>query len=108
MGKIKYLFGRIFSMHFDKMFEKIGEVHKKSGKSRIYIFFDMINCGLKYQAGYMDYALFEMYDLNRAQRKTVVTRGINNAFIKRFNDPEYMKYIDDKLEFNRRFEKFLK
>lgn len=108
MGKIKYLCGRIFSMHFDKMFEKIDDIHKKTGKSKIYLFFDMINCGLKYQAGYMDYWLFEMYDLNRAQRKTVVTRGINNAFIKRFNDPAYMKYIDDKLEFNRRFEKFLK
>lgn len=108
MGKIKYLCGRIFSMHFDKMFEKIDDIHNKTGKSKIYLFFDMINCGLKYQAGYMDYWLFEMYDLNRAQRKTVVTRGINNAFIKRFNDPAYMKYIDDKLEFNRRFEKFLK
>lgn len=107
MGKIKYLIKRILDMNYKQMFAKIGEVHEKSGKSRIVIFFDMIWCGLVYQAGYMDYALFEMYELNRAQRKTVVTRGINNAFIKRFNDPEYMPEIENKLKFARNFGEFM-
>lgn len=107
MGKIKYLIKRIFSMNYGQMFRKIEEVHVKSGKSRIVIFFDMLYCGLKYQAGYMDYWLFEMYDLNREQRKTVVTRGINNAFIKRFNDPKYMPEIENKLKFARNFSEFM-
>lgn len=67
----------------------------------------MVWCGLVYQAGYMDYALFEMYDLNRAQRKTIVTRGINNGFIKRFNDPKYMPEIEDKLKFAKNFSEFM-
>ena len=29
----------------------------------------MIICGFKYEAGYMDYMLFEMYNLNSKQRK---------------------------------------
>lgn len=107
MGKIKYLFKRIFSMNLSQMFEKIDEVHKRCGKNRVFIFFDMIACGLKYQAGYMDYALFEMYNLNKEQRKTVVTRGINNSFIKRFNDPVYMPQIENKLLFAKNFKEFL-
>lgn len=107
MGKLKYIFKRIADMNFRQMFQKIEEVHKKSGKSRIVIFFDMIYCGFVYQAGYMDYWLFEMYDLDRAQRKTVVTRGINNSFIKRFNDPQYMPEIENKLKFARNFGEFM-
>lgn len=107
MSKFTYLFKRVFSMNNRQMLEKIKEVKEKSGKSSVVIFFDMIACGVKYQAGYTDYALFEMYNLNRAQRKTVVTRGINNGFIKRFNDPAYIDVFDDKRKFNSAFSCFL-
>ena len=107
MEKLRYLIKRIFAMNYKQMFSKICEVHEKSGKSRLVIFFDMIWCGLVYQAGYMDYALFEMYDLNRAQRRTVVTRGINNGFIKRFNDPKFMPEIENKQKFAHNFGEFM-
>mgnify|MGYP003490077018 CR=1 FL=1 len=67
----------------------------------------MIHCGMKYQAGYMDYKLFEMYDLNDKQRKTIVTRGINNSIVKKYNNPEYMKYFHEKPLFNKKFNKYL-
>lgn len=108
MGRVKYLISRIAQLNYGQMFRKIDEVHEKSGKTKVGIFFDMIYCGVVYQAGYMDYALFEMYNLNRKQRKTVVTRGKNNAFIKRFNDPAYMSKIENKLSFNTLFGKYLK
>ncbi len=107
MGKIKYFISRIFSLNFGQMLRKIGEVHKKSGKCRIVILFDMVGCGIKYQAGYMDYALFEMYALNKEQRKTVVTRGINNSFIKRFNNPAFTDEINDKVKFANNFSEFM-
>jgi len=105
--KLGYVLRRVFSMNSRGMFEKIKEVNEKSGKSKVVIFLDMIYCGFKYQAGYMDYALFEMYNLNKAQRKTVVTRGINNSFIKRFNNPEYTCIFDDKRKFNKAFSDFI-
>lgn len=107
MGKLKYLIRRIAGMNYRQFFQKIDEVHEKSGKCKLFIFLDMVWCGLVYQAGYMDYALFEMYNLNRAQRKTIVTRGINNGFIKRFNDPKYMPEIEDKLKFAKNFSEFM-
>lgn len=45
------------------MFEKINSIHEKTGKSKIYLLYDMQRCARKYGAGYMDYDLFEMYNL---------------------------------------------
>ena len=108
MKKIKYLIKRICNMNFSNFFNTLNDVHKKTGKNKVYIFFDMIICGFKYQAGYIDYNLFEMYNMNRYERSTVITRGINNEIIKKYNDPEYMKIFNDKIKFNERFNKYLK
>lgn len=94
-------------MNFKSMFNKVNEVHKKTNKSKILIFLDMVYCGIKYQAGYMDYELFEMYNLNKEQRKTVLTRGKNNNFIKELNDKKYTYKFSSKREFNKTFGKFL-
>ena len=103
MGKIRYLLKRITTMDYGKMFRTVKEIHDKSDKNQISIFFDMIQCGIKYQAGYMDYKLFEMYKLNDKQRKTIVTRGINNSIVKKYNNPDYMKYFHEKPLFNKKF-----
>ena len=107
MSKIKYLFKRILKMNYKKFFDTINLVHKRSNKNRIYIFFDIIICGLKYQAGYMDYNLFEMYNMNSKERKTIITRGINNSFIKKYNDQSQIYKFEDKVEFNKIFDKYL-
>ena len=69
MEKIKYLFGRIKNMNFKRMFSTIDEIHELSGKSKIYLFFDIINCALRYQSGYVDYLLFEILKTTFIQRK---------------------------------------
>lgn len=94
-------------MNYKKFFDTINLVHKRSGKNRIVIFFDIIVCGFKYQAGYMDYNLFEMYKMNSKERKTVITRGINNSFIKKYNDQSQIYKFEDKVEFNKIFDKYL-
>ena len=101
MGKVGYLIKRITSMNYKQFFDCVDYVHKKTNKSKIFVFFDIVSCGIKYQAGYSDYKLFEMYDLNKEQRKTIVTRGINNSLVKKYNNPEFIKYFHNKLEFNK-------
>ena len=108
MNKIKYLIKRLKNMSFKNLFKTVNELHKKTNKSRIILFLDIVYCGLKYQAGYMDYKLFEMYNLNSEQRKTIITRGINNQIVKKYNNPNYYKYFHNKLLFNNKFKKYLK
>lgn len=108
MEKIKYLMKRIFNMNYKLFFTVINRIHKKTGKNRLYLFFDIIICGLKYQAGYLDYELFEMYTLNHNQRKTILTRGINNHFVKKYNDPSFTPIFLNKDRFNEKFKDFIK
>lgn len=107
MGKIKYLAKRIRNMSFDGLFGAVREVHEKTGKPKFVLFIDIVFCGLKYQAGYMDYKLYEMYNMNGRQRKTVITRGINNSIVKKYNDPEYRDLFEDKIKFNKNFSEFV-
>ena len=107
MSKVKYLVGRIKNMNFKKMFDTIDEIHNRTDKSKIFLFFDMILCAIKYQSGYVDYLLFEMWNLNSKERKTVLTRGKNNIFVKYYNNKDYNHIFLNKNEFNERFKKYL-
>lgn len=94
-------------MNYKNFFKTIKEIKNKTHKNSISIFFDIIICGLKYQAGYIDYNLFEMYKMDKFERNTIITRGINNEYIKKYNNSKYMKYFNDKIEFNKIFNKYL-
>lgn len=106
--KFSYYIRRLKNMSFKNMFDCIEKVNKRSKKNKIIIFFDMIICSIKYSAGYSDYAYFKFEELNAKQRKTYITRGINNTYIKTLNNPDYCYIFDNKIVFNKRFNKFLK
>lgn len=107
MGKTKYLIKRILKMNYKQFFDTIDEIHSKTNKNKLLIFIDIINCGIKYQAGYIDYNLFEMYNLNKDERKTIITRGINNELLKKYNDPTKAYIFEDKALFNKLYNKYL-
>ncbi len=108
MPSLKYLVGRVMNIDYKAMFSKINSIHHKTGKSRVSIFNDMRKCAVKYGAGYMDYDLFEMYNLTDKERDTYITRGRNNDLIKKYNNPEYDHLFRNKVEFNTLFKNFIK
>lgn len=107
MGKFKYLAQRVLNMNYKAMLDKINSIHQKTGKNRLSIFRDMKDCAVQYGAGYMDYDLFEMYDLTPDQRDTYLTRGRNNALVVKYNDKSHMEDLGDKIRFNTLFTPFL-
>lgn len=108
MKKMTYLIKRIFKMNFKNMRETINKTVKKSGKNKLFIILDMIYSGIVYQAGYMDYYACEMYNASLKDRKTFMTRGKNDKYIRTLNDREYYHWFLNKDEFNKKFSKFLK
>ena len=90
------------------MFEKINSIHEKTGKSKLYLLYDMQRCARKYGAGYMDYDLFEMYNLTPEQRDTYITRGRNNEIVSKYNDKAYFHIFENKNEFNELFKDYIK
>ena len=107
MKKFLNYFRALFRIDLKSMFRVINKVSKRSKKSRIYLFFDMIICSIKYYSGYVDYDLFHFEDLNAEQRKTYITRGINESYVRKLNDPQYFSLFDDKILFNKRFRKYI-
>lgn len=101
------MIGRILKLDYAKMFKIAKSISKKAHKPRLYIMSDMIYCGFKYQAGYHDYQEFELYNVEKSKRDTYLTRGKNNAIIKKYNDKEYFHVFNDKSEFNRIFAEYL-
>ena len=108
MGKIKYLIKRIIKMDYKNMIKIARSISKKTKKNTLLILIDMIKCGFKYQAGYYDYQEFEFYNLNSEERKTYLTRGKNNEIVKKFNDKSSFYKFENKVEFNKIFDKYLK
>lgn len=107
MGKISYTLGRIKKMRFNAAFDTVKRVSLRSGKPRAFVLLDIVWCGLRYSAGYMDYDVFKMERTNGKQRKTFITRGVNNNFVKMLNDVNYRHYFQNKDEFNTAFSDFI-
>ena len=108
MGKLKYLFKRIIKLDYKNMVKIAKAIGEKIKKNPFLIIIDMIKCGFKYQAGYYDYQEFEFYNLTEAQRKTYLTRGKNNEIVRKFNDKNSFYKFENKIVFNKIFDKYLK
>ncbi|MBR5345275.1 MAG: hypothetical protein IK127_05565 [Clostridia bacterium] len=104
---VLFLIKRIFKMNWRKMWKVAGEIKERSGHNRFWLLWDMTKCGLQYRAGYMDYKIAEMWNLNKEQRKTVITRGKSNEIVRRMNDKKYWHFFDDKTEFNETFKEWI-
>lgn len=108
MKKIKFLL-RIFNFNSLKTLFRISkEINIKSKKNKFITIIDMIYCGIVYGTAFHDYQEFEFYLLNKKQRKTYLTRAINNKIVKTFNDKEYWYIFNNKVEFNKIFKDFIK
>ena len=107
MSRISYVIKRVGKMDFSRMRDTAKLLHEKTGKPTAWLLADMGRCALKYNAGYMDYKIAQMYRLNDAQRRTVITRGISNDIVRRMNDKAYWHFFDDKTQFNEKFAKWV-
>lgn len=107
MGKLQFLLRCVKDMDYAELFRTVGKVHKLTGKNSAAILTDVIQCGLKYGAGFNDYLLCEFYNLTDAQRATYITRKVNNDLVRILNDRDYYHFFDNKTEFYTTFAKYI-
>lgn len=107
-SKFQYYKRVIKGASFSKFFTVLNNAHERSGKSRAYLFFDILKSMKKYNAGYNDYVIFEFWNLTDEQRDTYMTRFRSKKFIMFMNDHDYAHYFDNKNEFNEKFKDFIK
>lgn len=107
MQKLRYYWHILKGIRFKKFFNVIDRAHEMSGKSKIFLFFDIIVCAIRYGAGYYDYLIFKFWDMNHSQRKTYVTRLWNKKIVTTVCDPAASHYFDHKNDFYNRFSAYL-
>jgi hypothetical protein len=103
----QYIFRVLRGASFQKLFSVIDRVHEKSGQNRVFTFFDMINCALRYGAGYHDYLIFAFWDMNHKQRDTYLTRVRNKRLNTLLHDDRYTDIFDKKNQFDKRFAEYI-
>ena len=108
MGNIGYKLKCLKNLNVNTMLEVIDNINKKTNISKNYLMMDIMVCANKYGTGYYDYQEFEFYNLNKLERKTYLTRVKNNAIVKKYNNKEYFNLFDNKYEFNKIFDKYMK
>ena len=109
MEKTKFQYYlRVFRQaSFSKFFKVVKTASERSGRSRVFCFFDILRCMKKFQAGYNDYVIFQWWNLTDEQRDTFMTRFRSKKFIMFMNDHDYAHYFDNKNEFNEKFRDFI-
>ena len=55
MSRLGYILRCIVKMDYSNLIKTVNRSHKKSGKGRSPLFVDIVKCGFKYGAGYMDF-----------------------------------------------------
>lgn len=106
-NKFSYYLRVFRKASFKKFFGVVSEAHKKSGKGKIPIMFDIFKSMKKYGAGYYDYIIFEFWNLTPEQRDTYLTRFRSKKLVTLMNDPEYNHFFENKNEFNKLFKKYI-
>ena len=107
MGKFIVFIQRVLSGSFKRMFRNIRCVHEESGRSSVFIFFDMIYSMIIYGTGYLDYMTFGFAMIGKKERKTFMTMNDNLVLNKKLNQPDYRPLIENKLCFNETFAEYL-
>ena len=107
MQSFRYIRRILMGASFKRLHTVIGRVKEKCGQNRVYTFFDMLVCAVRYGAGYHDYLIFGFYAMDARQRDTYMTRVRNKRLIELVNDPAYEHIFTHKNEFDKRFSAYL-
>ena len=104
---MNYIFRVLRGASLKKLFTVIDRIHEKSGQSKLYTLFDIINCAIRYGAGYYDYLIFAFWAMNHRQRNTYLTRMRNKRLNTLLHDENYTYIFDKKQEFDKNFSDYI-
>ncbi len=108
MINIRYLLKRMKDSDFSRYQNAAARISKSTGKNKHLLLADMITSTLKYGSGPVDYETFEMYSMNAKEKADILTIGKNNKLVKELNDPDFLPYFEDKYEFIKKFNKYIR
>ena len=106
-NKLRFILKKMAQMDYRNIYRMAKRSHERCGKPTAFLIGDILYCGAKYQASPTDYFQDEMYKLTKAQRMDLITSGVNNGYVLKYNDKEYRDIFEHKDWFYENFSEFI-
>ena len=101
LNRFKHLDSERFNKHVDI-------IHKNTGKSKLFIKADIVLNTLTRGSGYTDYFRGDYINLTSKEKDTFVTIKSFNKIVNYLNNLDYVIVFNDKILFNKIFNKYIK
>lgn len=93
---------------FNRLSKDIDIINKKYNRNKLFFFMDSAYCYLIHGSSPRDYINFEFYKINNIERSTFLTMRKTHKVEKIYNDITYGNIFNNKYNFNKSFEKYIK
>ena len=104
---IKYLAKGFLKPNIKDLIKTAKRVTNNSKRNKWFILMDIMWCRVIHLTDLFEYELFQMYNLNYKQRKTIFTTIHKWAYAKKFNNPEYRDIFNYKDLFYQEYSEFI-
>lgn len=104
----KWILRKIKGMDKERLNKHLEVIHKNTGKSKLYIKFDILRNFITRGCGYTDYFRGDYINLTNKEKDTFVTAKKFYKILHYLNDERYIVILNDKLIFNKIFNEYLK
>lgn len=108
MSVRRWIMKKIRGIDKERMNKHLDVISKNSGKSKLYIKFDIILNFLTRGCGYTDYFRGDYINLTKKEKDTFVTAKKFYKLLSYLNSEKYKVLLNDKLVFNKYFSEYLK
>lgn len=98
-----HFLSRLRRLGVRNMIRIAGKISDEYHIPRAVILADMVQCSVRYYAGYYDYHEWDYHLMNHRERKTYLTRPQAHQLVLHYNDRAFSHLFMNKVEFNRRF-----
>lgn len=106
--KLRYLVERARRIDVSSVIERAKEVHEQHGKPVPLVLADMLWSAGRRDVAFQDYVDYDFAILSKAERATFMTHPVSMQLAARYAHPDYRVLFENKIEFNKRFDRFLR
>ena len=106
-SRLSYFGERFRALNLPSVWRRSKEVGVQHGKWAPAVFVDMLWYAGFRDTGFQDYVDWDFAMLGRAERATFMTNAISNHLALRFDAPAFRGRFENKIEFNRLFDRYL-
>lgn len=87
--------------------QRLNELAEETNQRKSRIFKDMVVCKKKFHITFKDYYFFDVINLNHLERKSVISKKMNNHFVLKYNIMKYGTPFIERAEFMKIFSKYI-